>query len=237
MKKIGIITDAHANLPALEAALGALEEAGCEEVVHTGDAIGIGPYPAECLDLLLNRPHTHLLMGNHDALFVTGLPDTQPTWMRGGEYGHQRWTHAQLDTGLRDVVATWPYTIDRTFGPARVTFCHYPRNPEHSGFVPVVMDPEPVDMERLFGTQADIVFYGHHHPTSDLQGNSRYINPGALGCHLLPEARFAILTAGDTGIREVSLHAVPYDRARLIRAFRDRDVSGADSILRMFFGQ
>jgi len=237
MRKIGVITDVHANLPALEAALGALEAAGCEEVVHTGDAIGIGPYPAECLDLLLNRPQTHLLMGNHDALFVTGLPDTQPPWMRGGEYGHQRWTHAQLDAGLRDVVGAWPYTVGMAFGPARITFCHYARNPEHAGFASVVMDPSSSDLDQLFGTDADIVFYGHHHPTTDLQGKSRYINPGSLGCHLLAEARFAILTTDDTGIRDVSLHAVPYDRARLIRAFRDRDVSGADAILRMFFGQ
>ncbi len=46
-------SNAHANLPALEAALAALDAEGCEFVVHTGDAIGIGPHPAECLDLLL----------------------------------------------------------------------------------------------------------------------------------------------------------------------------------------
>ena len=46
--RIAVITDVHANLPALEAAVGAIHACGCDAIVHTGDAIAIGPYPAEC---------------------------------------------------------------------------------------------------------------------------------------------------------------------------------------------
>jgi protein phosphatase len=56
--KIAVMTDVHANLPALAAALDAIRREGCEALFHTGDAIGIGPYPAECLDLLLNASNT-----------------------------------------------------------------------------------------------------------------------------------------------------------------------------------
>jgi len=52
--KIVVITDTHANLPALEALLKAVRTEGYDAIFHTGDAIAIGPYPAECLDLLLN---------------------------------------------------------------------------------------------------------------------------------------------------------------------------------------
>ena len=238
MIKIGVITDVHGNLPALEAALEAITAEGCETVIHTGDAIGIGPFPAECLDVLLNRPHTSVLMGNHDALFADGLPVTQPSWMRGGEYEHQLWTHAQLNADLREVVAAWPYILELTLGPGQhVQFCHYGRKPDNSGFAPVILDPTPSDLDDIFASHADLVFYGHHHPTSDLHGKSRYINPGALGCHVLPEARFAVLSVEDDGSWNVALRSVEYDRPRLIRAFAQRNVVGGPAILHMFFGQ
>src|SRR5262245_11592812 len=95
--KLIVITDAHANLPALSAVLAAVQKEGYDGIVHTGDAIGIGPHPAECLDLLLNTPNLDCVMGNHDAWFVEGLPQPQPAWMSEGEVQHQQWTHQALD--------------------------------------------------------------------------------------------------------------------------------------------
>ncbi len=79
--KVAVLTDVHANLPALEATLRAIEDAGCEAIYHTSDAIGIGPFPAECLTRLLATPRMRLIMGNHDAWFAFGLPQPQPAWM------------------------------------------------------------------------------------------------------------------------------------------------------------
>jgi predicted phosphodiesterase len=81
-----------------------------------------------------------------------------------------------------------------------------------------------------------VTFYGHHHPTSDLQGVSRYINPGALGCHVVPEASFAVLSIDDEGSWSVELRSLEYDRERLFSEFAQRQVPGRE-ILQMFFGQ
>ena len=64
--RIGIISDIHANLPALETVLGALHEAGATERLWCiGDMVGYGPHPNECLDLL--RSYDHICVpGNHD---------------------------------------------------------------------------------------------------------------------------------------------------------------------------
>lgn len=62
-----VLTDVHANLPALRAALQAIRAAVYDAIFHTGDAIGIGPFPAETLDLLLTTPRLHGVMGNHDG--------------------------------------------------------------------------------------------------------------------------------------------------------------------------
>src|ERR1041385_7324971 len=79
--RIVVLTDVHANLPALRAALKAIRAEGYDAIFHTGDAIGIGPVPAETLDLLLETPRLQCVMGNHEAWFVEGLPQPQPPWM------------------------------------------------------------------------------------------------------------------------------------------------------------
>ena len=79
--KIAVLTDVHGNLPALQVALRAMRREGADAIFHTGDAIGIGPFPAECLELLLSTSGMNLICGNHDAYFSTGLAEPQPPWM------------------------------------------------------------------------------------------------------------------------------------------------------------
>ena len=49
--RIGIFTDIHANLPALQKALDVFEKKHCDQIIHIGDLVGIGPYPKECMQL------------------------------------------------------------------------------------------------------------------------------------------------------------------------------------------
>lgn len=142
-KRIAIISDVHANLPALEAALAAIRADGAIAIYHTGDAIGIGPFPAEVLDRLLHTPSLHLVMGNHDAFFAFGLPDPLPPWMSEGEMAHQRWVHDQLSRTLRPVVASWPWVIEEDLGGRRILFVHYGLDETGQDFVPVVPQPSP----------------------------------------------------------------------------------------------
>jgi len=63
--KTAVISDIHANLPALETVLAAVDQAGVEEIWCLGDAVGYGASPNECLELLAERCDL-LLLGNHD---------------------------------------------------------------------------------------------------------------------------------------------------------------------------
>jgi diadenosine tetraphosphatase ApaH/serine/threonine PP2A family protein phosphatase len=68
-----VITDVHANLPALEAVLGAIDGAGIEEIWCLGDVLGYGAEPDECAELVRERCAI-CLVGNHD-LAVFGVLD------------------------------------------------------------------------------------------------------------------------------------------------------------------
>jgi predicted phosphodiesterase len=63
--RILIISDIHANLPALEAVLlhsGEIDAAWC-----LGDLVGYGPNPNECILQIRQLPNLVCLLGNHDA--------------------------------------------------------------------------------------------------------------------------------------------------------------------------
>jgi putative phosphoesterase len=233
--RIVILSDVHANLPALNAALTAIDRQGYDLLVHTGDAIAIGPFPAECLDRLLTLPRTRLLMGNHDAYFAFGLPTPQPTWMDDGELHHQQWTHAQIDPSLRDVVARWPDVLTETHAQVTLSFLHYPLRAPHD-FLPILPHPRVDELDNIFAPYpGDVIFYGHHHPFSDQQGRARYVNPGALGCAPTAVARFSVV---DISAQQWSVthHSVPYDDTPLYQAFETRGVPERSVLYQFFFG-
>jgi diadenosine tetraphosphatase ApaH/serine/threonine PP2A family protein phosphatase len=63
--RAAVISDVHSNQPALEAVLGAIDEAGVEEVWCLGDVVGYGAQPDACADLIEQRCDV-CLAGNHD---------------------------------------------------------------------------------------------------------------------------------------------------------------------------
>jgi diadenosine tetraphosphatase ApaH/serine/threonine PP2A family protein phosphatase len=70
--RVAVITDVHANLPALEAVVGASEAAGIEETWCLGDVLGYGAEPDACADLVRERCDV-CLVGNHDLAVLGDL--------------------------------------------------------------------------------------------------------------------------------------------------------------------
>jgi len=75
MQSIAVISDIHANLPALEAVLEEIDGLGIEHILCCGDIVGYGPHPRECVELLRQRKIPSVL-GNHD-LYVLEARDNK----------------------------------------------------------------------------------------------------------------------------------------------------------------
>lgn len=238
--RIAVFTDAHANLPATRAALEAIAREGADLIYHTGDAVGIGPFPAETLDLLLGTPNVRLIMGNHDAYLADGLTPHHTRVMDAGEIEHQRWTHAQIAPEARAQVAAWPYTLALDADGVRLAFVHYALAPSGRDFVHVEPLLDAAAADALFAPfladmPAETVCFGHTHRALDLTGRARYLNPGALGAHTEPVARYFLIETGWGQVR-VEERAVSYDPAPLLRAYEEREVPARAFLLRAFFG-
>ncbi len=70
--RVAIISDIHANLPALEAVLSDVEETGVDELWCLGDVVGYGAQPDECAALVAERCGL-CLVGNHDLAVLGEL--------------------------------------------------------------------------------------------------------------------------------------------------------------------
>jgi diadenosine tetraphosphatase ApaH/serine/threonine PP2A family protein phosphatase len=70
--RAAVITDIHANLPALEAVLEATGASGVEETWCLGDVVGYGVEPDACAELVRERCDV-CLVGNHDIAVLGGL--------------------------------------------------------------------------------------------------------------------------------------------------------------------
>ena len=70
--RVAVISDIHANLPALEAVLAGAEAAVVDEVWCLGDVVGYGAQPDACADLVRERCAT-CLVGNHDLAVLGAL--------------------------------------------------------------------------------------------------------------------------------------------------------------------
>ncbi len=183
--RVVLLTDIHANLPALQAVIEVIEREGYDQLFHAGDAIGIGPFPCEVIEVLAGLKSAHFVQGNHDAWFVQGLPTPQSNRMSNGELEHQQWTHQQIAGQWRKWLSSWPYQIDKECADLTLSVLHYGILGPKGDFKSFIAHPPKADaLDELFaGVPGSVVCYGHNHEHSDIKGKRHYVNTGSLGCH------------------------------------------------------
>jgi diadenosine tetraphosphatase ApaH/serine/threonine PP2A family protein phosphatase len=96
--RVAILTDIHSNLPALEAVLAAIDEAGIERSWCLGDLVGYGAQPDQCAELVSKRCELSLV-GNHD-LAVTGEISTEV--FSASAAAAVEWTRANSESSTMD---------------------------------------------------------------------------------------------------------------------------------------
>ena len=105
MTRTLIVSDVHANLAALEAAIRDAESGGPIDAVWSlGDCVGYGPQPAECIARL--RGHAaSMVAGNHEraATGAIGTEDFNPDAAAAAE-----WTKARLSTEDKEFLDAMP---------------------------------------------------------------------------------------------------------------------------------
>lgn len=211
MKKIGVISDVHGNLQALQAALQYLKEQNCQEIIHTGDVVDIGANSLECLQLLLQNS-VKCLMGNHDADFVHG--NSFRNSLSHVSARHKEYVFAQMKR-FRETVANFPLFEQRILGGKTVVFEHYCRTDANQNtvqiFKTIATKPCAEIFDEMYSNyKCDAVFFGHKHEPCDVIGKRLYVDVGSVGCHPEPLAQ-GIVISYDAEHFTYERFSVPYN--------------------------
>jgi predicted phosphodiesterase len=118
--RIGIVSDVHANLPALDAVLAALGE--IDALWQLGDVVGYGPHPDEVVARLDERGAIGV-MGNHDA---AALGATEVEYFNTAARQAIAWTSRRISAATRAWLEAQPERREES----RATLVHgSPREP------------------------------------------------------------------------------------------------------------
>jgi predicted phosphodiesterase len=196
---IAVISDIHANLEALEAALAEIERRKVDEILCLGDVIGYGPNPIECLDLVMKRCSV-TLMGNHDfAVFY------EPYNFNVGAEQACFWTREQFetDTDAERRAARWRFLGGLNVcekRPGVLMGVHAsPRRPINEYIFPDDIYTNPNKFGPIFDRVERICFVGHTHvPGVFLEGPDFY-SPDELDNRFEVGKERAVVNVGSIG--------------------------------------
>jgi predicted phosphodiesterase len=194
--RLGLLSDIHANLPALEAALDALSDA--DEIVCAGDLVGYGPQPNEVV-ARLREAGIPSVAGNHDRVAM-GLDDFE----RCDELARTtlEWTRTAIDSLTLARLAQLPDELDvgddvLVAHGAPGDAWRYVREPDEAR---ALLEALPDDVRTL------VLGHTHEPLLVETDDGRRVVNPGSVGQsrERRPIGRVALLT--DDGVEFRELH-------------------------------
>jgi putative phosphoesterase len=220
VERVAVITDIHGNLPALQAALGRIEELGIERVYCGGDLVGYGPHPNEVCALIAER-EIPTIYGNYDYAIARDLDDCGCAYVTAHdrELGQLSvaWTLAHTDQASKDWMRELPFDMRFELGEYTAHLVHgSPRKVNEYLF-----EDKPARLyERLArDADCDVLVFGHtHKPWIHEYGGVRFVNCGSVGKPKDgdPRAAFALLEQRG-GEVVASIERVAYDADAVAR--------------------
>jgi Predicted phosphoesterase len=236
--KIGIITDVHNNVIALNSILQLFEQKECDEIICCGDIIGIGPFPEETVQRIKSHANMKCVLGNHEQYLKNGMKKPYPDGMDENEGLHHIWEHSLLSDDSKEYIKQLPYRLHLSIGDFKIAVVHYSIS-EDNRYINYKPNPDIEDCEKMFSNiDADIILYGHDHSGSVIYGNDKiYINCGSLGCTNTNEgiAQGGILTInhGKPAFEKVF---AKYDLQRVLECIESIKYPAYEDIKKIFYG-
>ena len=225
--RIALISDIHANLPALEAVLAEIDaDATIDAVYHLGDLVGYAPWPNEVVALLRDRGITGVA-GNYDSTTATHYKHCGCKYedARQEELSHlsYAWTLAHTSAESKRYLGGLPFRLDvrplggHTAGP-RLILVH--GNPVLNTVYWTEDRPDSFasQMAEQAGARVgDVIAFGHtHKPWQKTIGGIHFVNAGSVGRPKDGDARagYVLLDFHENADVGVGFRRVAYDVER-----------------------
>lgn len=234
--KYALVSDIHANLPALEAVLKDIDEQrDVAATYHLGDLVGYAPWADETV-VLLRGCNIPGVAGNYDSTVGTdykhcGCRYEDP---RQEELSHisYNWTRQHVSPATKRFLAGLPFRIDllprggHLSGP-RVVLVHGTPTLNTLYWTEDRPDDFCLNMASHAGAKAgDVIAFGHTHlPWQREVGGIHFVNTGSVGRPKDGDWRagYVILDVGGGSV-SVEFIRVEYDLERAMQGIRESDL-------------
>jgi diadenosine tetraphosphatase ApaH/serine/threonine PP2A family protein phosphatase len=173
-----IISDVHANLEALEAVVDDIKSHDTEAIYCLGDAVGYGPNPGECLDILM---HCQVfILGNHEEAMLEEPTDFTPEATRGARWTREELRRVQQEGDDPRARFTFLSSLKTTHEEGDVLYVHgSPREPTKEYVYPADVK-DAGKMWVIFRQVKRVCFMGHTHYPGIFTETHKFHAPDAL---------------------------------------------------------
>ena len=235
--KCALISDIHANLPALEAVLADIgRRQDIDATYHLGDLVGYCPWPNEVVGLIQSRA-IQGIAGNYDSTTATdykhcGCRYENP---RQEELAHQsyEWTRAHVTNETKRFLGSLPFRMDvwplggHLTGKPRLTLVHGSPTLNTLYWTEDRSESFCLQMAEIAGMKAgDTIALGHtHKPWFREVGGLYFLNTGSVGKPKDGDWRAGyVLIEIAEGPPKVTSVRVEYEIERAMRAIRESEL-------------
>jgi len=240
--KIGIVSDIHGDIVALDAALARLREMKCDQILCAGDLLDLEPFGEEVVQRIKTEKIV-CIRGNHERWALERRrrkPDMRKSAPSVVEAADLFTGGSELSYEARGFLGALPSHWEAEIAGVRVAMWHARPGSDMQGIR--AEETTAALLRRLLDqAKADVLIVGHTHDAFSLvAGKGRIVNPGAccsktqafkqvgslsmpdgyrpatFGVLELPSKRFKVFQADD-GVRFLGLAGSGSMRTRLIR--------------------
>ena len=230
--RYALISDVHANLPALEAVLADIGgRAGIAATFHLGDLVGYAPWPDEVVARIAAEGIAGVC-GNYDSTVALGAPHCgcryEDPRQEAQSHESYAWTLAHVGGRTRALLAALPFRLDLRPGGGhapgpKVVLVHGAPTLNTLYWTEDRDDAFCLKMAEHAGARAgDVVCFGHtHRPWTRVVDGIRFVNTGSVGRPKDGDWRGGyVLLDVDGAASSVDFIRVEYDVERAMEAIR-----------------
>ena len=236
--RIALISDIHANFPALKAVLDHIHLQDVDGIWNLGDFVGYGAEPDQVVRRL-REDQVLSIRGNFDSQALK-FPKKKTKWRetkRPEAFLAVQWAYENLTQPSREYLGSLPTKIRMRIGATRILLTH--GSPASNKERLTSATPEKHLRNLASKAEAQIIICGHsHEPFLKKVKNGIFINPGSVGRQSdgNPEASYATLELGPEFLCEdvwiglspaVNHFRVPYDLDSAVNEIRKRSLPEA----------
>jgi putative phosphoesterase len=212
--KIGIISDIHSNIYALESVIKIFKD--IKLIFCAGDLTGYYSFVNEVIERIRSDERIICIQGNHDHYLLTNPPEKLPLLLRKSV----DYTKNKVSKNSLEFLSNLDVVLNTNIMGSKVLMTHGSPWDHLSGYV----YPGYRHFEKFNRVNADIIILGHtHYPMIKKIKNKIIINPGSCG---QPrdgnrDASCAIL---ETKTLQVSIFRIKYDIERFIKRIKKEKI-------------